>query len=74
MKNIIPSVDAETPNAVRKFVKKHNIALNALFRRLFRKPVKKTSTQWFKESFQLVEGAQANSRGKVWKRENLYRV
>ena len=74
MKNIPLSIDKKTSNAGREYAKKHNISLNTLIRRLFKKPVEKTTEQWIEDSFQLVKEAQANSRGKIWKRLNLYRL
>lgn len=74
MKNITLSIDEETLKAGREYAKKHNISLNALIRRLLKQTVKKTSNQWIKESFQLMDKAQANSQGQKWKREDLYRV
>lgn len=74
MKNTTPAIDEETRKEGRHYAKKHNFSLNSLIRRLFKKTEEKTSQQWIKESFQPVEEAQANSRGKIWKRENLYRV
>ncbi len=74
MKKISLSTDEETIKAGRELAKRHNISLNAFIRRLFKKPVEKTTEQWIEDSFQLVKEAQANSRGKIWKRLNLYRL
>ena len=74
MKNTIPAIDEENIKEGRHYTKKRNLSLNSIIRRLFKKTEEKTLEQWIKESFQPVEEAQANSRGKVWKRENLYRV
>lgn len=74
MKNITLSIDEETLKAGRDYAKKHNMSLNALIRKLLKQSVVKSSTQWLTESFELMDKAKANSKGKTWKREDLHRV
>jgi hypothetical protein len=74
MKNVTLSIDDETLKAGRDYAKKHNMSLNALIRKLLKQSVVKSSTQWLTESFELMDKAKANSRGKTWKREDLHRV
>jgi hypothetical protein len=74
MKNVTLSIDEETLKAGRDYAKKHNMSLNALIRKLLKQSVVKSSTQWLTESFELMDKAKANSRGKTWKREDLHPV
>ena len=74
MKNITLSIDEDTLKAGREYAKKHHISFNALIRRLLEQTIKKSSGQWVKESFRLMDEAKANSHGQKWKREDLYRV
>ena len=74
MKNVTLSIDEETLKAGRDYAKKHNMSLNALIRKLLKQSVVKSSTQWLTESFELMDKAKANSKGKTWKREDLHRV
>jgi hypothetical protein len=50
------------------------MSLNALIRKLLKQSVVKSSTQWLTESFELMDKASANSKGKKWKRDDLHRV
>jgi hypothetical protein len=74
MKNVTLSIDEETLKAGRDYAKKHNMSLNALIRKLLKQSVVNSSTQWLTESFELMDKAKANSKGKTWKREDLHRV
>lgn len=73
MKNITLSIDEETLEAGRDYAKRHNMSLNALIRTLLKQTVVRPSTQWLAESFEIMDKARGNSRGKTWKREDLYR-
>jgi hypothetical protein len=74
MKNITLSIDEETLKTGRDYAKKHNMSLNALIRKLLKQSVVKSSKQWLTESFELMDKATTNSKGKTWKREDLHRV
>ncbi|MEK6646503.1 MAG: DUF6364 family protein [Candidatus Firestonebacteria bacterium] len=74
MKNITLSLNEDVLNAGRSYAKKHNISFNALIRRLVEQTVVKSSSSWVEESFKLMDKAKANSNGKKWTREELYRV
>ena len=74
MKNVTLSIDEETLKAGRDYAKKHNMSLNALIRKLLKQSVVNSSTQWLTESFELMDKAKANSKGKTWKREDLHRA
>jgi hypothetical protein len=58
----------------REYAEKHHTSVNALIRNLLEQTVKTDSTQWFDECFALMDRANARSRGKRWRREDLYDV
>lgn len=74
MKNITLSIDEDTLKAGRNYAKRHKMSLNALIRKLLKQNVTGNSTQWLIESFELMDKAKANSKGKSWRREDLHRV
>ncbi|MFW6137668.1 MAG: DUF6364 family protein [Spirochaetota bacterium] len=74
MKNITLSIDEDTLKAGREYAKKHHMSFNALVRHLLKTTVKKSSNQWLEEAFKLMDETEADSHGKKWKREELYRV
>ena len=74
MKNITISIDEEVLEAGRKYAKMHNTSLNALIRRLLKQAVIKQSSGWLEECFELMDQQEANSKGRRWKREELYDV
>jgi len=50
-------------------------SLNALIRNLLKKAALKSSNKlWLDECFQLMAKAKGNSRGKKWRRKDLYNV
>lgn len=74
MKNITLSIDEDILKAGREYAKRHNISFNTLIRRLLKQTVKISSNQWVEEAFKLMDASKANSQGKKWRREDLYRV
>ena len=74
MKNITLSINEETLKAGRDYARKYNISFNTFVRKLLNQNVLKHSDQWLDELFALMDKAGANSGGKKWKRDELYRV
>lgn len=75
MHNITISLQEHMLAASRKYAKQHHLSLNALIRQLLEKTVLTSSkNQWMDECFQLMSKSKANSKGKKWKREDLYDV
>jgi len=74
MSNITISIKDELLKESRRYTKKHNTSLNALIRKLLSKTVISSSNDWFDECFDLMNKANGNSKGKKWKREELYDV
>jgi hypothetical protein len=74
MPNITISLDDDLLKAGRRYAKKHNTSVNAIIRKLLEQTVKPQSEDWLDECFKLMDQAEINSRGRRWKREDLYDV
>lgn len=74
MKNITIALDEGIIKAGREYAQRHNTSLNGLIRSLLQQKVMPTSEHWLDECFELMDRAQARSKGAKWKREDLYRV
>jgi plasmid stability protein len=74
MPNITVSLDEDLLKSRRKYAQKHHTSMNALIRTLLEQTVQPQSKDWLDECFDLMDRARANSRGKRWKREDLYDV
>ena len=72
MPNITISIDEELLKSGRKYAEKHQTSLNALIRKLLEDTVRLQSNDWLEECFNLMDRADANSKGKKWQREELY--
>jgi Family of unknown function (DUF6364) len=74
MPNITISIDEKLLKSGRQYAQKHKISVNALVRRQLEQTVKADSTQWLDECFGLMDRANTGSKGKRWKRADLYDV
>lgn len=74
MPNITISLDEHLLKSGRQYAQKHHTSLNALIRNLLEQTVRNDSTQWIEECFSLMDRANVHSKGKRWKREDLYDV
>ena len=72
MPNITISIDEELLKSGRKYAEKHQTSLNALIRKLLEDTVRLQSNDWLEECFNLMDRADANSKGKKWQRKELY--
>lgn len=72
MKNITISLDDKLLEAGRRYAQEHNTSLNALIRQLLGRTVLPSSDNWIEECLSLMDRANANSKGRRWKREELY--
>ncbi len=73
-KNITISLQDDVLKAGREYARKHNLSLNAFIRELLARVVfRKSTTLWLEECFRLMNKAKASSKGKRWKRDDLYR-
>jgi hypothetical protein len=74
MPNITISLDELLLKSGRQYAEQHQTSINALIRSLLEKTVKNDSTLWIEECFSLMDRAGVHSKGKCWKREDLYDV
>jgi hypothetical protein len=74
MPNITISIDETLLKAGREYAEKHQTSINALIRKLLEETIQSQSKDWLQECFFLMDRAKGNSRGKRWKREDLYNV
>jgi hypothetical protein len=74
MPNITISLDEHLLKSGRQYAEQHQTSINALIRSLLEKTVKIDSTQWIDECFALMDRANVQSKGKRWKRGDLYDV
>ena len=74
MPNITISLDELLLKSGRKYAEAHQTSVNALIRCLLEKTVKSDSIQWIEEMFTLMDRAGIDSKGKRWKRKDLYDV
>jgi plasmid stability protein len=74
MPNITISLDELLLKSGRHYAEKHGTSVNALIRNLLEKAVKTDSTAWVEECFALMDRANVQSKGKRWRRKDLYDV
>ena len=74
MPNITISMDEKLLKSGRQYAQKNQTSVNAMVRQLLKKTVESDAGQWIEECFSLMDRADANSRGRHWKREDLYDV
>jgi len=74
MPNVTLSLDPDLARRSREYAKAHRTTLNDVVRRLLQESVDGEGTGWVQEYFQTADKAKANSRGRRWKREDLYDV
>ena len=74
MPNITISLDEDLLKSGRRYAEKHQTSLNALIRTLLEQSVRPQSKNWLEECFQLMDRTNVNSKGRQWRREELYDV
>ena len=74
MPNITISLDEDLLKSGRRYAEKHQTSLNALIRTLLEQSVRPQSKNWLEECFQLMDRTNVNSKGRKWRREELYDV
>ena len=72
MKNITLALDDDVLEAGRQYAQRHQTTLNALVRDLLVKTVIADRKGAIREMFRLMDSYPGNSRGRRWKREDLY--
>ena len=74
MPNITISLDEELIKKGRQYAEKHQTSINALIRNYLVQTVGAQSGDWLDECFGVMDNSGADSKGKRWKREDLYDV
>lgn len=74
MQNITLSVDEKLVEDGRRYAKEHNTSLNAIVRDILARTVREDRTNWITECIKKMDAANGRSRGRKWKREDLYDV
>jgi len=73
MKNVTIAIDEDTLTAGREYARAHHTSLNGLLRQLLQQTVTcQSSSSWTEDLFKLADRAGGRSRGKSWRREDLY--
>jgi ribonuclease D len=72
MPNITISLDENLVRCGRDYARKHGTSLNALIRKLLEETVTESAENWLDDCFNRMDRAQADSRGRKWRREDLY--
>lgn len=74
MPNVTISINENLLQSGRQYAHIHNISLNSLIRDLLKQTVINDEKHWIDECFNIMDKAKGNSRGRKWKREELYNV
>jgi len=74
MPNITISLEEDLVKSGRRYAEKHGTSLNALIRKTLKQTVQSESGDWLDECFELMDQANGDSKGKSWKRGDLYDV
>lgn len=74
MPNITISLDEELIKKGRQYAAKHKTSINALIRKYLKQTVVTQSDDWLDGCFGMMDNAGGDSKGKRWKREDLYDV
>jgi len=74
MANITISMNQKLLNAGRIYAQKHQTSLNALIRKFLEQTVVIDSTDWIDECFEKMDKLQINSKGRQWRRDDLYDI
>jgi N-methylhydantoinase A/oxoprolinase/acetone carboxylase beta subunit len=74
MPNVTISLNEKLLKKSREYARKKNTSLNAMIRKLLEQTVESPSGQWIDECFSNMDKAKGNSKGKKWKREELYDI
>jgi hypothetical protein len=75
MKNVTLAVDEQILTAGREYARAHHTSLNGLIRDLLKRTVvRETPATWADDFLELASKAEGDSRGRKWKRTDLYRA
>jgi hypothetical protein len=74
MANITLSIPEDLLKEGRDYAKKKNTSLNALIRNLLKMTIVSKKKGWLQDTYKISDRSPATSKGKSWKREDLYDV
>lgn len=72
MANITLSFNDTLLKRGRKYAQRRGKSLNGLLRELLSKEIEHKDADWLDHCFAMMDGTKANSKGRRWKREELY--
>jgi hypothetical protein len=72
MRNLTIALDESLVANARQYASRHRTTLNALIRKLLQQTVEPTADGWVDDCFAKMDAASGNSKGRTWKREDLY--
>ncbi len=72
MPNVTISIDEDLLQAGRQYAERNQTSLNGLVRQLLEDTVGSRETGWIDDCFELMDRAGADSKGRRWRREELY--
>jgi hypothetical protein len=74
MANITLSIPDDLLKEGREYAKKKNTSLNALIRSLLKMTIVNKKKGWLEEVYKIADQSPSSSKGKAWKREDLYAI
>lgn len=72
MPNVTISIDEDLLQAGRRYAERNRTSLNGLVRQLLEDTVRSQEGGWIDDCFELMDRADADSKGRRWRREELY--
>lgn len=72
MPNITLAIDKKILVKSREYARKYRTSINAIVRKTLSETVETKESGWLKECFALMDKTHATSKGKKWKRADLY--
>jgi len=72
MKNLTLAIDEKLVEEGRRYARAHHTSLNSLVRELLARTVRGNRDNWVEECFKHMDEAKGHSRGRTWRREDLY--
>jgi hypothetical protein len=72
MSNVTISIDEDLLQAGRQYAERNQTSLNGMVRQLLEGTVRSQEGGWIDDCFELMDRAGADSKGRRWRREELY--
>jgi hypothetical protein len=72
MPNVTISIDEDLLQAGRRYAERNQMSFNGLVRQLLEDTVGSREGAWIDDCFELMDRAGADSKGRRWRREELY--